>query len=778
MKINIRYFLIVLCLCVATCVHAEEICIIDRPPLVERIENRLYPSISGFGQFDLLNKRPPDDVDDIWEWSYHKEMLAHHDLFFIGTAFRAVSTRHFPQPQLVVEGPLWYVHQERTEVQKLNPNFLLLTNLDYYGTSSKHYPEDWPYWLRDESGNIIEDEGWDALTIDYTLPGAQDHLVKQAIAIAKCGIFDGIFLDWWGENEDNEAITGVDGAGHLYHGNRADALVSLVRRIREVVGDDFLIMVNTDDKIPRSAPYINGAFMETLYDGRTGIGKAHAREHFIEIENVLLWSEENFRYPQVNFLEAFGIASQPPDSPENQRQARAFTTLSLTHSNGYVSYTTGIIGPFEDHPHAYEIWEGHTQEHARGEYHIHHHQKYWYSFYDADLGRPIGEKGQTYENPKEISIEGVFIREFTNGWAVYNRSGKEHNIYLPEKVSGVASGVEDKHWHILPDLDGEIYLKKIAPVVEVTGNSTIDSEGPSVSLSAPTDTQSTAFDITITFTAAVSDFIQEDVSIGGTADASITAWTANADGKTYTATVTPPRSGTVILTVAENVATDTDNRGNSAASSQVVSVFIPDSDVNGDGVTDILDLVVVAQHLGKSVPPNSDVDVNGDGVVSILDLIFVAQRLGGQNAAAAPAIIADTPDAAVIQAWIARAQVENDGSIVFQQGIANLQRLLASLIPERTRLLANYPNPFNPETWIPYHLANPSEVQITIYDTRGTLVRRLELGHQRAAHYARRSRAAYWDGRNAVGERVASGVYFYQFQADNMSLLRKMVILK
>ena len=99
-------------------------------------------------------------------------------------------------------------------------------------------------------------------------------------------------------------------------------------------------------------------------------------------------------------------------------------------------------------------------------------------------------------------------------------------------------------------------------------------------------------------------------------------------------------------------------------------------------------------------------------------------------------------------------------------------------IPDTTLLLANYPNPFNPETWIPYQLAVPAAVQITIYDTRGVLVRRLELGHQAAGSYTRRSRAAYWDGRNSQGERVASGVYFYQFQAGNVSSLRKMLILK
>ena len=100
------------------------------------------------------------------------------------------------------------------------------------------------------------------------------------------------------------------------------------------------------------------------------------------------------------------------------------------------------------------------------------------------------------------------------------------------------------------------------------------------------------------------------------------------------------------------------------------------------------------------------------------------------------------------------------------------------VLPNETTLSANYPNPFNPETWIPYQLSNTSDVKITIYDMRGTVVRRLDLGHQRAGYYTSRSRAAYWDGRNNRGERVASGIYFYQLQADHISLLRKMVILQ
>ena len=205
-------------------------------------------------------------------------------------------------------------------------------------------------------------------------------------------------------------------------------------------------------------------------------------------------------------------------------------------------------------------------------------------------------------------------------------------------------------------------------------------------------------------------------------------------------------------------------------------------DVNRDGQVSILDMVLVARYLGKTVPANSDVDLNGDGIVNILDLILVSQNMGESNGLAAPSMLSMDDihglDPAIIQAWIEQAQLEDDGSVVFQQGIANLQRLLASLIPEETALLPNYPNPFNPETWIPYHLSNPSKVTITIYDTRGTVIRHLDLGHQREGYYTSQSRAAYWDGRNAVGERVASGIYFYQLQADHLSLLRKMLILK
>ena len=201
-------------------------------------------------------------------------------------------------------------------------------------------------------------------------------------------------------------------------------------------------------------------------------------------------------------------------------------------------------------------------------------------------------------------------------------------------------------------------------------------------------------------------------------------------------------------------------------------------DVNRDNVVDILDLVSVAVALGDQ-GQNLPADINGDGLVNTFDLVLVAMALG--NAAAAP--VSDLQasgmlTAADVREWLAQSREVNLTDATWRDGVLFLEQLLAALTPKETALLPNYPNPFNPETWIPYHLANDSNVQISIYDINGALVRRLDLGHQQEGYYTSRSRAAYWDGRNEFGEQIATGIYFYQLQADNMSLLRKMVILK
>ena len=107
-----------------------------------------------------------------------------------------------------------------------------------------------------------------------------------------------------------------------------------------------------------------------------------------------------------------------------------------------------------------------------------------------------------------------------------------------------------------------------------------------------------------------------------------------------------------------------------------------------------------------------------------------------------------------------------------------LEQLLVSLTPRKTELLANYPNPFNPETWIPFRLAEDAFVTLTVYDGSGQVIRKLDVGYRSAATYENRSNAIYWDGKNRLGERVASGIYFYTLTAGDYSATRKMVILK
>ena len=202
-------------------------------------------------------------------------------------------------------------------------------------------------------------------------------------------------------------------------------------------------------------------------------------------------------------------------------------------------------------------------------------------------------------------------------------------------------------------------------------------------------------------------------------------------------------------------------------------------DVNGDDVVNILDLVLVASVLGDE-GRDLDADVNGDGVVNILDLVLVAGALG--DVAAAPSVwyrdLEIAPTRAEVGQWLAQAGELELTDATSREGVLFLEQLLAALTPKETALLPNYPNPFNPETWIPYQLGKPADVTLHIYSVNGTLVRTLALGHQVAGMYQNRSRAAYWDGRNALGEPVASGVYFYMLTAGDFSATRKMSIRK
>ena len=200
-------------------------------------------------------------------------------------------------------------------------------------------------------------------------------------------------------------------------------------------------------------------------------------------------------------------------------------------------------------------------------------------------------------------------------------------------------------------------------------------------------------------------------------------------------------------------------------------------DVNSDGVVDIIDLVLVANAFGTT--GNDDKDVNGDGVVDIIDLVLVANAFG--DGAAAPAmqhLVSEYLTQQHVSQWLHAAKALRQTEPDFLRGIHVLENILTMFTPQTTILLSNYPNPFNPETWIPYQLAEATVVTVTIHSLNGTLIRTLSLGNKTAGLYRSKNRAAYWDGKNEFGERVASGLYFYTLTAGQYSATGKMLIRK
>ncbi len=408
------------------------ICEIARAPIRPRIENRVLPSV-----FQACG-----DIINMPRLS-REEKIAYHDLFFCGETFGWTWTPT-PDGNLRLIGDLEEARSAPDRMRAQNPNLILLTSIEYYAADDDAYPEDSPYILRDGSGNRLRSQGWDHSFLDFTHPAVQEMVIQQAIEVAKCGIFDGIAINHWTKGHEFEGYNKTVEEEHA-------ARDRIIKGIRDAVGNDFLILITTTDTtIPRHAEYINGLFIQTTEDyegGYTYAGLSH-------IESTLLWAEENLREPQINCLAGRGVRSELLDSPRNLQWMRLWTTLSLTHSDGYVLFTMG--GHLYHPPHPFEFWPGHADLHAQGKRHTHQNTKYWYDFYDAPLGQPVGgdeTKAQFYEDR-----EGVFIREFTNGWAVYNRSGKAQKIQLPEPVTGVASRITSTS-HVVPDLDGEIFIK-------------------------------------------------------------------------------------------------------------------------------------------------------------------------------------------------------------------------------------------------------------------------------------------------------------------------------
>ena len=424
----------------------DESCESQGLPIRARIENRSFPSIfNAWGHISNLS-----------ELSYEAR-LARPDLSWSPEfGFRFQRTEH----EFQLSGNLVETRTRRDALIKINPDKIFILEIRMRSADPESpfykvtYNDDFP-WIRDTDGNRISEDGNEgtAFLIDFTQPDVQNIIVQQALAVKKCGVYDGIYIDWW--NEDRAVLNGY----RTFEAEQQARLV-ILRRIRAEVGDNFLIIVNSGRSKPeQAAPDINGLFVQIERDHAEG----YSYEKLMEIEHTLSWAEENLRSPQVNCLKGRGVETEAPDSATNRRWMRVFTTMGLTHSDGYMLYTTGIRRFI--HKHNWRTFEiSHKAEHERSLKHTHHNDIYWYDFWDASLGKPVGKKAQLYKNR-----EGLFIREFKNGWAVYNRSEKTQKIQLPESATGVASGITGTS-HTVPDLDGEIYFKQVSSPTDANGD--------------------------------------------------------------------------------------------------------------------------------------------------------------------------------------------------------------------------------------------------------------------------------------------------------------------
>lgn len=352
----------------------------------------------------------------------------------------------------------------RDKLRKLNPNLKLLCEIRYredrYVTDktvelSKQgaYPPDSEFWLRDENGAFCPGWGEDSdgdgeieldeiqfMLLDFRNPALHELIAEKALALKKSGLFDGIMLDWWNEHSATTGKWPNWNGTHLNLNEEKAARIAILRKIREKVGNDFLILVNSNSNtVPLSASMVNGLFMECF---KPQYDKGYTIEQIKKMETTLLWAEENLKEPRINCLEGWRVVTDytgerevrvtERNSDENLKWMRMITTLSLTHSDGYVLFGDDNAQPSPDHLHN------------------------WYDFWDADLGFPVGKKGTVYNN-----VEGLFIREFSKGWAVYNRSGVTQSVVFKENVTAFEKK-EKAISHKIPNYDGEIFLKEIS----------------------------------------------------------------------------------------------------------------------------------------------------------------------------------------------------------------------------------------------------------------------------------------------------------------------------
>lgn len=356
-----------------------------------RINSRTYPSIfQAWGRATNLNE-PPLITD------------ARHDLIWGGPDYYNLEwdTDSVGGYQMLAKdftsSSIAQGLTKRQELLNLNPNIILMLNIIYRDAEDSYLPPDHEWWLRDSLGNRIL--GWSGGSTPWYLTDLHNasfraHIVNRVRGAITTGIFDGVLLDWWA-NEDGDRIRLLDS-------------------VRAEVGDSILIIVNpNDNEVPLSAPFINGLFMET--------GTATTVADWNKIEQTLRWAEANVLEPRINCLEGWY-----ENSRNDLDRMRAITTLSLTRSDGYCLFSEPNSAPGVDHKHD------------------------WYSFWDKTLGRPT--------DVGVVRPDNSITRQYENGIVLYNPLGNNPvTIEFNDSHTSLATG-NSANVHQVSPQDGDIFI--------------------------------------------------------------------------------------------------------------------------------------------------------------------------------------------------------------------------------------------------------------------------------------------------------------------------------
>ncbi|MFO8012410.1 MAG: putative glycoside hydrolase [Phycisphaerae bacterium] len=357
----------------------------DREDLARRIRGRTFPSV-----FQAWS--PAEVTGD----ASRLETMARHDLVFHGVGGFGLRWNRRPaglatgiEPSSIERG-----RAMRRRLLDLNPHVVLLAEIRYRDAHRRFLPDDHPWWRRKEGKRVA---GWAEggyFQMDFSNPAYRAHVARRAGAVVATGVVDGVMLDWWRDDEER---------------------LALVRAVREAVGPDALILVNANDRqVPRSAPYVNGLFMECT--------RSKTAADWARIARTLRWAESHLRRPHINCVETWYHRSR-----QDLHLMRATTALALTHSDGYGLFSDPNPLPTPDHRHD------------------------WYPFWEKGLGRPTG--------PGRERDDGVVLRPFTGGWAAYNpMGGRQATLSFPEPVTSRATGRRGRT-HRLAAPDGDIYLR-------------------------------------------------------------------------------------------------------------------------------------------------------------------------------------------------------------------------------------------------------------------------------------------------------------------------------